>query len=107
VNFVNKVLAGPVSINGNAARSARASSFQLGSAGRRISLDLAKNADVTLSLLNSSGREISRLHAGRLAQGRHEFALGAAMPKGVYWIVLKEASRPGILGMHKLVWLEN
>lgn len=106
VNFITKVISGPVSING-ASRSPSAPHFQLGSAGRRVSLDLARNADVSLFLVNSAGREVRRLHAGRLAQGRHEFSLPAAMPKGVYWVVLKDAARPGILGMHKLIWLQN
>jgi hypothetical protein len=106
VTFVNQVVAGPVSVNG-ASRASSTPAFQLGSAGRRVSLDLAKNTDVTLSLVSSSGREISRLHSGRLTQGRHEFALSAAMPKGVYWVVLKDASRPGVVGMHKLIWLQN
>jgi len=94
-----------VSVNG--AKAASQPGFQLGFSGNRVSIDMAKNADVSLSIVNSNGREINRLHTGRLAQGRHEFALNGSMPKGVYWLVLKDAARPGILGMHKLIWLQN
>ena len=106
VNFVNKVLAGPVSLRGSASTPS-ASFFRLGSNGNRISVDMDRTADVSVSILTANGRELSRVHSGRLTQGRHEFALKNSMPKGVYWVVLKEASQPGILGMRKLIWLAN
>jgi hypothetical protein len=106
VNTINAVLAAPVSVNG-AVSAPVSPAYRLGFSGNRVSVDLQKNADVSLSIVNANGREISRVHSGRLAQGHHEFALNASMPKGVYWLVLKDASRPGILGMHKLIWLAN
>jgi hypothetical protein len=105
VNLVTKVLAGPVAVNG--AATSAPSVFRLGSSGGRISLDLDKGLDVSLSVVSSNGREIGRVHSGRLSQGHHEFSLKAAMPKGVYWLVLKEAGQSGILGMRKLIWLQN
>ena len=104
--FVRQTISdGPVSVSSQVGSTTVG--FRLGSTSRRISVDMDKGANVSLAIVNSNGREISRVHAGRLSQGHHEFALNSAMPKGVYWIVLKDANRPGILSMRKLIWLQN
>jgi len=61
----------------------------LQASGNRVSLNMSNKGVVSLSLVNSRGQTIRQIHSGQLSEGRHDFSLAQDVPKGVYWLVLK------------------
>ncbi len=105
LNFVNQAVAGlstPTALQGRG----RPSFFGIDYSEGRIRLDLIQASFLSLSLVNSQGREISRIHDGKLPEGVHEFSVSASVPKGVYWLVVR-GSDHAILSQQRLVRLRN
>jgi hypothetical protein len=90
-SFVAKIVAGPVSVNGEVPARSGA---RLGLNGNRVSFELANAGQVSLTLVNAGGQVVQKIYEGTTRGGRHDFALKAA-PKGVYWLVLKTAGASG------------
>jgi hypothetical protein len=56
-----------------------------------VTLNLEKTADISLSLVNSQGQVINRLHSGLLSEGHYTFSMNSNVPKGIYYLVLKSS----------------
>ncbi|MBV5348684.1 T9SS type A sorting domain-containing protein, partial [bacterium] len=55
------------------------------SGSTNIELELEKETNVSVFVLDISGRKVAILHEGRLTEGTHRFAFdGSALPKGIY-----------------------
>ena len=56
------------------------------SGSTNIELQLEKESNVSVFVLDLSGRKVAILHEGRLTEGTHRFAFdGSALPKGIYF----------------------
>ncbi len=99
VDYIHQVLATPTAIR----PVSSASNFSLRYTDRDVHLVLEQAATVSLALINSNGREISRLYSGRLTAGHHDFRFAEALPKGVYWLVLKNPPLTQAMSVKMLV----
>lgn len=79
--------AATLDVDEGAARAGTLRFRAVSNAGRTaFVLDLPQDADVRVKLLDVTGREIARLHEGRLGAGTHTLAnTAAALPSGVYF----------------------
>ena len=56
----------------------------------KIYVTIVKSGDYDLSVLNSSGEEVSKLHSGELSEGEHSFTFdGSDQNPGVYFYKVK------------------
>ncbi len=69
----------------------------------RVSLNMTRTANVSVSMVNSRGQIVSQIHSGLLSEGRHDFTLDAGIPKGIYWLVVKSPEAPGALNTKMIV----
>ncbi len=89
----------PVALYGNS----RTPFFSMDYSDGRVRLSLSEASALSLSLVDSRGRELSRVYSGMLAEGSHDFLLNPALPKGVYWLILKHAGVSQALASKMLV----
>ncbi len=75
--------------------------------GNRIYLNLKKNMNVSLILMDSRGQTLGQIHSGKLSEGRHEFTFSTSLPQGVYLLVVRDLSSNKVLSKQALPLLKN
>ena len=93
LNFVNQTVSGLSTPTALQTRDEVSDGYALDYSGNHIALNLTNAANVSLSLVDPKGREVSRLHSGKLSSGSHSFSLNAHVSaSGVYWLILSGPS---------------
>ncbi len=104
VSYINQVLAGSTTA---LTQQSKAAGFEMKYSTREVTLDLREASSLSLSVVNIQGREIARLHSGKLSAGSHIFPLNqSGFPNGVNWLVIQD-SKHRIVSQQMLVRLKN
>jgi hypothetical protein len=91
VNYINQVLAGPVSLRDAGPSVGRVHAPRLNVTGSTVTLSVSSEAVFSLVVVNARGESIRSLHSGPMTPGSRAFHL-TGMPRGAYRIVLKNAA---------------